>query len=233
MAKRFLDLVVASVALLACVPVLLIAAIGIVLSDPGPVVYRARRVGRDGRIFEMLKLRSMRAARDAGPSITATVDDRVFPWGHLLRRLKIDELPQLLHVVDGTMSLVGPRPEDPDIVAEHFTEADRDVLAVRPGLVSPGTLFYFTHGERLVGSEDPRGEYLHRVLPVKLELDRIYVRESSIGYDIRLLGRAALAILRSVLGLGGFPLPPEYPQAVSARTLAAEHSPPEGSPDAT
>src|ERR671923_1545938 len=122
MAKRLIDIVLAGVGLALAAPVLALAALGIRLSSPGPVFYRARRAGRAGSCFTMYKLRTMHQRRPGQASrITGQDDPRVFPLGALLRRTKIDELPQLFNVLRGDMSIVGPRPEDPAIVARHYT----------------------------------------------------------------------------------------------------------------
>lgn len=211
MAKRVFDIIVASLALLAALPVLAAAALAIRLASPGPVLHRAARAGRDGRPFTMLKLRTMHVAPpgESGSRITGAADPRVFPVGALLRRTKIDELPQLVNVLRGEMAIVGPRPEDPEIVRRHYSPAHRETLRVRPGLVSPGSIYHFTHGEALLGGGDPETAYAARLLPVKLELERVYVRHASLGYDLALIARAARAIIRVGLLRRSFPEPPE------------------------
>src|SRR6185437_15550370 len=137
MAKRLFDVVGAALALIVTAPLLGLAAIGIKLTDPqGPVLYRARRVGYLGREFTMLKLRTMKAGD--GGRITGLHDDRVTAIGKILRKTKIDELPQLFNVLRGDMAIVGPRPEDPMIVRRHYESPDLETLGVRPGLASPG-----------------------------------------------------------------------------------------------
>jgi lipopolysaccharide/colanic/teichoic acid biosynthesis glycosyltransferase len=211
-AKRLADLLLAGTALVVAAPVLAVAALGIRLSDPGPVLYRARRAGRGGRPFTMYKLRSMRLRRDGDSAITARDDPRVFRFGAWLRRTRIDELPQLVNVLRGEMSLIGPRPEDPDIVERRYTAPFLDTLSVRPGLASPGSLFNATHGEALIGGDDPERHYVEQVLPLKLALDLVYVRRASLAYDLRLMGRTAKVIVAGVLGRGLAP-PPELPEA--------------------
>src|SRR5690606_4293503 len=173
-AKRVFDIVVASLTLLAALPVLAVAALAIRLASPGPVLHRAARAGRDGRPFTMLKLRTMHVAPpgESGSRITDPADPRVFPVGALLRRTKIDELPQLVNVLRGEMAIVGPRPEDPEIVRKHYSPTHRETLRVRPGLVSPGSIYHFTHGDALLGAGDPETAYAARLLPVTLELER-------------------------------------------------------------
>ena len=209
--KRAFDIALASLALLLAAPLLALAALAVRIASPGPVLYRAARTGRDGRTFTMLKLRTMHVAApgEAGSRITGPADPRVFALGALLRRTKLDELPQLVNVLRGEMSIVGPRPEDPEIVRRHYTAAQRETLRVRPGLVSPGSIYHFTHGDALLAGADPEAAYAARLLPVKLELERVYVRRASLGYDLALIARAASAIVRVGVLRRTHPEPPE------------------------
>lgn len=210
MVKRSFDLILALLALGALAPVLLIAALGIRLSSRGPILYRARRVGRNGATFIMHKFRTMRVDQGPGASpITASQDSRVFWVGSLLRRLKIDELPQLFDVVRGKMSIVGPRPEDCDIVEKYFTQQHRQTLCVRPGLASPGSIYNYTHGESLLSEGDPEKFYVEKLLPIKLALEVVYVRESSILYDCVIILRTIGVIACIALGKRRFADPPE------------------------
>jgi lipopolysaccharide/colanic/teichoic acid biosynthesis glycosyltransferase len=218
MAKRLTDIVLALVGLVLSAPLLGIAAIGVMLSSPGPIFYLARRAGIGGRPFTMLKIRTMRV-RQGGSRITAERDSRVFWFGSLLRISKFDEVPQFLNVLRGDMSIVGPRPEDPGLVREHYLAAHYETLHVRPGLTSPGTLFDYTHGDSLVGSEDPEENYVHRLLHLKLALDLIYVRRASWWYDLELVVRTAWIMSCTILGRRQFAPPREYPLA---RQLTAE-----------
>jgi lipopolysaccharide/colanic/teichoic acid biosynthesis glycosyltransferase len=213
-AKRLFDVVVAALGLVIAAPVLLMAALGIRLSSPGPLLYRARLIGRNGRPFTMFKLRTMHVDH-GGPSsvITAEQDARVFAFGRPLRRLKIDELPQLVNVLRGEMSLVGPRPQHPDIVRRYYAPEHWETLRVRPGLASPGSLYDSTHGEPLVGSADPERAYAERLLPLVLALDRAYVRRASLWYDATIVGRTLLVIAASLFGRRTFPDPPEMAEA--------------------
>jgi len=212
-AKRLFDVVVAALGLVAAAPVLLVAAVGIRLSSPGPILYRARLVGRDGRLFTMYKLRTMHVDDGSRSVITAQRDPRVFTFGRPLRRLKIDELPQLLNVLRGEMSVVGPRPQHPDIVRRYYAPEHWETLRVRPGLASPGSLYDSTHGEPLVGSVDPERTYVERLLPTVLALDLVYVRRASLRYDATVVGRALMVIAASLVGRRTFPDPPEMADA--------------------
>jgi len=214
MVKRLLDVVLSGVGLALVAPVLAIAALGIRFSSPGPVLYRARRVGRAGACFTMYKLRTMHQGQPGQASrITGQDDPRVFPLGALLRRTKIDELPQLYNVLRGNMSIVGPRPEDPDIVERHYTPLLRETLAVRPGLASPGSLYHYTHGDALLASGDPETAYVERLLPLKVALDVVYVRHASLRTDVRIIGRTLTTIAACIGGRSRFRDPPEAPAA--------------------
>ncbi len=235
MARRLLDVVLAALAVVATAPLLAVAAVGIRLSSPGPIVYRAQRVGRGRRLFVMYKLRTMHA-RPGGPGvgggagrdgsrITGKDDPRVFPFGSWLRRTKLDELPQLINVLKGDMSIVGPRPEDPRIVAEHYTPVQLETLTVRPGLASPGSIYSYTHGEALLAGSNPEAGYVQRLLPLKLALDIVYLRRASVGYDARLMARTAGIVLAMLAGRRRFADPPELAAALRLVDHAGPSSP--------
>ena len=222
MIKRTLDLALATLALIAALPLLAVAAVGIRLSSPGPILYRATRVGRGGRPFTMYKLRTMHVnhatvgGKVATSAITAKDDPRVFRVGAVLRQTKIDELPQLFNVLSGDMSLVGPRPEDPRFVERNYTTTHLATLDVRPGLTSPGSVWYYTSAEDDLSSEDPERHYVEHVLPLKLALDLVYVRRVSWYYDLALIGRTIRVLTALSLGHRRFADPPEM---YAARTI--------------
>lgn len=210
MVKRLFDILAATTALVLLSPLFLLAAIGIRLSDRGPVFYRATRAGRNGKPFQMHKFRTMTTHQGPMASvITASQDARVFVFGRFLRMCKIDELPQLYDVLRGEMSIVGPRPEALPIVLQHYAPAHWETLQVRPGLASPGSIYNYTHGEKLIGNETPEQDYLTRLLPVKLALELVYLRKSSFLYDLRIVFRTIWVILLIALGKQEFPEPPE------------------------
>lgn len=214
MVKRLIDVVVASAALLVLSPLFLLAAVGIRLSSPGPVLFRAKRVGRNGTVFEMYKFRTMTAGRaPLASTITAKHDPRVFPFGVWLRRCKIDELPQLFNILKADMAVVGPRPEDPTIVDTYYAPVHIETLSVLPGLASPGSLYNFTHGEHRLAAEDPERCYVERLLPTKLALDTVYVREASLLYDLTIVVRTLWTIACIAVGRTTFPDPPEMRKA--------------------
>src|SRR5438874_1203967 len=152
---RVMHAAVAAVLLVVFSPVLLAVALAVRLSSPGPVLHRATRVGRQGRLFTVYKFRTMVAGgARLGASITSAEDPRVTPVGRMLRRCKVDELPQLWNVVRGEMRLVGPRPEDPRFVALYRPEQKMRVLSVPPGITGPSQLLFFDE-EALLRSADP------------------------------------------------------------------------------
>jgi lipopolysaccharide/colanic/teichoic acid biosynthesis glycosyltransferase len=232
--RRLLDVAITLAVLVTLSPLLIVAAVGIRLTSPGPIFYRARRIARDrrrgqsdglsttreperrlkdgywGREFTMYKFRTMCAVWDgAAVPITAHNDARVFPFGRLLRATKFDELPQLFNVLKGDMSLVGPRPEAPEIVRSHYTHDDLKTLQVPPGVTSPGTLHYYTHCESTLGTDDVVDQYVRTLLPAKLALDRVYLERVTLFYDLRIMLRTAAGIGARLLGIKGFPEPPE------------------------
>jgi lipopolysaccharide/colanic/teichoic acid biosynthesis glycosyltransferase len=223
MVKRLFDVCAAGAALLLTAPLVAAAALGIRISSPGPVLYRARRAGRYGREFTMYKLRTMQARQGpCGARLTAPGDRRVFPFGRLLRLAKVDELPQLVNVLRGDMSIIGPRPEEPEFVA-LYSVAHWETLAVRPGLASPGSLYHDTHGALFLEDGDPETRYVERLLPLKLALDLVYVRRASFGYDLAIIGRTIRIITLKLLGRRTFADPPEMAAARMLLVQSAEH----------
>jgi len=212
-AKRMLDVTLAGIALIVVAPLLALLAIGIRLAGPGPIFYRAQRVGRDSRPFTMYKLRTMRIGDAATTVITAHGDPRIFPLGRLLRRLKLDELPQLVNILRGEMSIVGPRPEDPSMVQRFYAPFYYKSFDVPPGLTSPGSIYAYTHGEAQLDLRDAERSYGEQLLPIKMALDLVYVARAGVGYDIALICRTVWTLGTALLGRRSFPLPPELPEA--------------------
>ena len=195
MAKRLLDIVSAALGLLLLAPLLLLLALAVRLDSPGPVFFRQVRVGRYGRHFRIHKFRSMRHGPAPGGSlITVGGDPRVTRVGEVLRRYKLDELPQLIDVLRGDMSLVGPRPEVPEYVA-HYSEDDRRVvLSVRPGITDRASLEYRDESTLLAAAADPHRCYVEEILPAKIRYYREYVASRSLIGDIGII----LATIRKV-----------------------------------
>ena len=194
MAKRALDLVISIPGLLVLSPLLLVLALWVKLDSRGPVLYPGKRVGKDGRPFHMYKFRTMvMGAEKRGPAVTYRDDPRITAAGRFLRRAKLDELPQLLNVLQGEMSLVGPRPEDPSYVA-LYTSEQRQVVTVKPGITGPTQLEYRDEASMLHG-ESVDEEYVTRIMPEKLKLDLEYVRTRSLLLDLKILWRTATTLL--------------------------------------
>ncbi|MCA1585244.1 MAG: sugar transferase [Acidobacteria bacterium] len=195
MIKRVFDIVAASAGLLLLSPLLLVAAALVKLDSPGPVLFSQERVGRRFRLFRIYKLRTMvRGADVTGHAITCGEDPRITRVGRLLRRLKIDELPQLVNVVKGEMSLVGPRPELPHYV-ELFRADYQDILEVRPGITDVASINYRNESELLGRLANPEEEYLTRILPDKIRLEKLYLRKAGVGYDLKLIVSTLLTLL--------------------------------------
>lgn len=203
--KRLFDATVAAFGLVFVLPVFVVVAALVKLSSPGPVFFVQERVGRGGRSFRIAKFRSMFLdAERRGLAITSARDPRITWIGAVLRRLKLDELPQLWNVLKGDMSLVGPRPEVPRYVT-HFTPAQRGVFIARPGITDPASILYRDEEKILGNQEDPDRYYREVVLPHKLDLNLAYVHHISLLYDLRLIWQTAVCILRPSL-------PPVMPQ---------------------
>jgi lipopolysaccharide/colanic/teichoic acid biosynthesis glycosyltransferase len=188
--KRILDLALAAVALVVFSPLLLAAMAWVRADSAGPVFFRQERVGRHGRLFRIHKLRTMRIdAGLRGPAITEFDDPRVTRAGRWLRHYRVDELPQLIDVIMGHMSLVGPRPEVPRFVALYPPELRERVLAVRPGITDPASLEFADEADLLAGSADPERTYVDAILPRKLRLQVEYVEHASWVTDLAVIGR--------------------------------------------
>ncbi len=194
--KRGFDLLSSSLVVLVTLPLWAAVALLIRMESPGPVLYRGPRMGRGAKPFHIYKFRSMIVeAPQPGLPITGRGDPRITRVGRWLRTTKLDELPQLINVLKGEMSIIGPRPEDPRYVA-HYPEEYRRLLTVRPGLASPATLKY-RHEEALLAKHQNAEEfYLNVILPDKLKLDIEYVEGFSLWWDSRLIWRTALALFR-------------------------------------
>jgi lipopolysaccharide/colanic/teichoic acid biosynthesis glycosyltransferase len=182
--KRVFDIVVGVVALIVLSPLIALVALVVKLDSRGPVFVRCSRVGRNGRALAMLKFRKM-CVEAAGPPLTAADDDRFTRIGGLLARTKLDEIPQLWNVLRGSMSLVGPRPEDPAFVGLH-PDAYADILQVRPGITGLSQLA-FANEAKVLAAEDRVRDYVERVLPQKIGLDRLYVQRRSLRMDLQIL----------------------------------------------
>lgn len=194
--KRTIDVVLSGTALLVVSPLLALLSLLQLGVDGRPVLFRQRRVGMDGTPFTLLKFRTMRSDRCGGPSITARGDRRITALGRIMRASKLDELPQLLNVFIGEMSIVGPRPELQQYV-KHYDASQRMVLEVRPGLTDPATL-RFRDEERLLAAIEPAERetyYIDEIMPEKLRLNLTYLEQAGPGFDLLLILRTLGAIV--------------------------------------
>lgn len=195
MLKRLFDVVASGSGLVLLSPLLLALALAIKLGSPGPIFYRANRVGRYGTPFKLLKFRSMVINADRiGPAVTGAADPRITRVGRFLRRTKLDELPQLINVLRGEMSVVGPRPEDPRYVV-LYTDEQRQVLNVRPGITSPASIAYRNEEAMLVG-DDWEKYYVEQIMPAKLAVDLEYARNAGLWRDVRVILGTLRALFR-------------------------------------
>lgn len=194
MSKRAFDLAAAAAGLVVLAPLLLLIALWIKFDSPGPVFFRQQRVGRHGVLFAIFKFRTMAHQPDGGRQLTVGQDRRITRAGHLLRRYKLDELPQLLNVAGGSMSLVGPRPEVPRYVACYPPQVRAVVLSVAPGITDWASILFKQESEILGRAADPEKAYVDTILPIKLEYYVRYVRERSFWLDLRIILRTLAAI---------------------------------------
>lgn len=197
--KRAFDLMAASLALVVTSPIWLLTMIGIWLSDPGPVFYKARRIGYGGQEFCMYKFRSMRVPKkeeEASETSFKADTDRIFAFGALIRKLKIDELPQLLNIVINDMAIVGPRPASVDQV--EVMRAGKYAVAneVKPGLTGPAALYDYIYGDTI----EDAAAYEKLVLPTRRELEAIYPSRMSAGFDLKMILWTVVCVIASVFG---------------------------------
>jgi lipopolysaccharide/colanic/teichoic acid biosynthesis glycosyltransferase len=182
--KRTFDLGLAIIALLLLSPLFFLGCLLAKLQSKGPVFYKAKRVGKHETLFEMYKFRTMVVNADTlGGSLTTYRDTRITPIGRFLRWTKLDELPNLINVIKGEMSLIGPRPEAPNYV-KYYTEIQKQVLQVKPGMTGPSQLANRDEEEKLKGQQDAEHYYITELMPKKLALDLHYVATQSIASDI-------------------------------------------------
>ena len=195
--KRLFDIFFSLLGVVLILPILGLIALVIKLGSPGPVLYRGLRVGLNGKLFRMLKFRTMVVdAEQVGGSCTAEDDPRITSVGNFLRRNKLDELPQLFSVLKGDMSFVGPRPEVQKYV-DMYTEEEREILEVPPGITDWASIWNSNEAAVLEGSQDPERAYEELIRPTKLALQLLYVRNQSLGMDLRILFHTFMKLLWS------------------------------------
>ena len=203
--KRSFDIIFSLIATVVfLIPWVIISAI-IKIQSPGPALFKPERVGKDGKTFTLYKFRSMRVDSGAIRATTLRSDPRVFPFGAFLRKSKLDETPQLINILKGEMSVIGPRPEDKDNADKLYMGELKKILAVKPGLSSPASLYDYTHGEIYENEED----YMREFEPKKLAVELYYVNHCSSIYDVQIIFRTLVTILLIMLGKKNFKEPKE------------------------
>ena len=192
--KRAFDIVCSFLGLAILSPILLTVSVLVGVTSPGGVFFRQVRIGKDGKPFRIFKFRSMRKD-NAGLKITTGNDSRITPVGRLLRKSKVDELPQLINVLVGDMSFVGPRPEVADYV-DLYTPYQRQVLQVRPGITGLASIRFRNENDLLTASDDPNRTYVEQIMPRKIDLDLEYIPHASVFYDIKLIFQTFAAVIK-------------------------------------
>lgn len=195
--KRFFDVIFSATGLIILSPVFIFISVWILADSGWPVFFVQERVGKDGNLFSLLKFRTMYVRGENGVAITiGTRDPRITKSGYWLRRFKLDELPQLINVLKGDMSLVGPRPELKKFV-DLYTPEQRKVISVKPGITDYASIVFRNENELLEGKSDPVDYYIREIMPAKLKLNLRYIEQMSFWLDIRILIRTVFSIFRS------------------------------------
>lgn len=194
--KRCFDFVCALIGIIGTSPLWIIAIVGILVSDWGSIFYTARRIGKGNKPFKMYKFRSMRVAKAANEISLRPDEDRIFAFGHFIRKVKIDELPQLLNILNGTMSIVGPRPVAQDQFDLFRTGKWNLAAEVPVGLSGPAALYDFIYGDQFTDEK----EYMEKVFETRRELEYVYVRKAGFGYDLKMIAYTVICILYALAG---------------------------------
>ncbi len=194
--KRIIDFLWAFVSIIVLSPIWLIAIVGILISDWGPIFYTAHRIGKGNKHFKMYKFRSMRVSRGANEASLRPDEDRIFPFGHFIRKAKIDELPQLLNILNGTMSLVGPRPVAQDQFELFRTGKWNEAAKVPVGLSGPAALYDYIYGDQFTDEK----EYMEKVFETRRELEYVYVKKAGFFYDLKMISYTFICIFYALLG---------------------------------
>lgn len=197
--KRFFDLVCALLALIILSPVFILTAIGILISDSGPIFYKAKRIGKGNKPFKMYKFRSMRVLKAPKKGAEASLrpdEDRIFPFGHFIRKAKIDELPQLINILNGSMSIIGPRPVAEDQFDMFRYGKWNEAAKVPVGLSGPAALYDYIYGDQITDEK----EYMEKVYPTRRELEYTYVQKAGLWYDLKMIIYTVICILFALAG---------------------------------
>ena len=194
MAKRIFDIIVSLIGLIVLSPLFIIIAIAIALESKGGVFYKQIRVGKDGKPFKLLKFRSMYVGADKKGLLTVSGrDPRITRVGYFIRKFKLDELPQLINVLKGDMSLVGPRPEVPKYV-ELYTDEQKEVLSVRPGITDPASIKFRNENDLLAQADDPEKFYIEKIMPEKIKISIDYIRKRNFFTDLGIIFKTVFSI---------------------------------------
>lgn len=194
--KRIFDFICALVGIIGTSPLWIITIVGIILSDRGPVFYIAMRIGKDNRPFKMYKFRSMKIQKSANEASLRPDEDRIFSFGHFIRKMKIDELPQLLNILNGTMSIVGPRPVAQDQFDMFRYGKWNEAAKVPVGLSGPAALYDFIYGDQITNED----EYMEKVYPIRRELEYVYVQKAGCFYDLKMIIYTIICIIYTLFG---------------------------------
>jgi lipopolysaccharide/colanic/teichoic acid biosynthesis glycosyltransferase len=193
--KRTFDIVISFFVLICFLPLGLIISILIMLTSSGGLFYRQTRIGQNGKPFRIFKFRSMRTDSDKAGKLTVGMrDSRITPIGFFIRKYKLDEFPQFINVLIGEMSIVGPRPEVKEYV-DLYTENQRNVLKVKPGITDYASLEYFNENELLAKSANPQQTYIDQIMPAKLKLNEKYLENPSISHDLKIMSKTLFKML--------------------------------------
>lgn len=194
--KRTFDFFCALIGIIGTSPLWIIGIVGILLSDWGPIFYVATRIGKNNKRFKMYKFRSMRVVKSANETSLRPDEDRIFPFGHFIRSVKIDELPQMLNILNGTMSIIGPRPVAQDQFEMFRYGKWNEAAKVQVGLSGPAALFDFIYGDQITNEK----EYMEKVYPTRRELEYTYVKKAGIVYDLKMIIYTVICIVYSLFG---------------------------------
>lgn len=194
--KRIFDFICALIGIIGTSPFWIITIIGILISDWGPIFYVATRIGKNNKPFKMYKFRSMKVAKAANEISLRPDEDRIFPFGHFIRKVKLDELPQLLNILNGTMSIIGPRPVAQDQIKMFRYGKWNEAASVPVGLSGPAALYDFIYGDQITDEK----EYMEKVYPTRRELEYVYVQKKGILYDLKMIIYTVVCILYALFG---------------------------------
>lgn len=194
--KRFIDIICALLGIIGTSPLWIIAIVGILVSDWGPIFYTSTRIGKGNKGFKMFKFRSMRVAKDANEASLRPDEERIFAFGKFIRKVKIDELPQLLNILNGTMSVIGPRPVAKDQFDLFRTGKWNEAAKVAVGLSGPAALYDFIYGDQITDPE----EYMEKVFETRRELEYVYVKKMGFGYDVQMVVYTIICIFYALFG---------------------------------